>query len=239
MEPLSVTGSSNIAVLIVDSNRTERQLLVGALRRHSEFVVASCALEINEALAAVELAGIQVVIVNPEDPRTRSKDLTVVRKLHLSHPGIAKIVLLHNDDDEFVINAFRSGAQGLFSLAENPFRLLCKCIHSVHEGQVWATSEQLRSLLNVITQVPSLRTVNALGSKLLTYREEQVVALVADGLSNKEIAKELNLSEHTIKKYIFHIFEKVGVSSRVELVLYAVSHGSSRDAEWIAASAGQ
>lgn len=238
MEPLSATGSSNIAVLIADSNRTERQLLVGALRRHPEFAVASCALEINEALTSIESAGIQVVIVNPEDPRTRSKDLTVVRKLHLSHPEIAKIILVNNEDHEFVINAFRSGAQGLFSLAENPFRLLCKCIHSVYEGQVWATSEQLRSLLNVITQVPSLRTVNALGSKLLTYREEQVVALVADGLSNKEIAKELNLSEHTIKKYIFHIFEKVGVSSRVELVLYAVSHGSSRDAEWIA-SAGQ
>ncbi len=238
MEPLSATDPS-IAVLIADSNRTERQLLVSALRRHTEFVVSSCALEVNETLASIKSCGIQVVIVNPEDPRTRSKDLTVVRKLHLSHPEIAKIVLLHNDDQEFVVSAFRSGAQGLFGLAENPFRLLCKCIHSVYEGQVWATSEQLRSLLHVITQVPSLRTVNALGSKLLTYREEQVVALVADGLSNKEIAKELNLSEHTIKKYIFHIFEKLGVSSRVEVVLYAVSHGSSRDAEWIAASAGQ
>jgi DNA-binding NarL/FixJ family response regulator len=61
-----------------------------------------------------------------------------------------------------------------------------------------------------------------------------VVALVAEGLSNREVAHELSLSEHTIKKYLFRIFDKLGISSRVELVLYAVSHGGSRQAEWIA-----
>jgi DNA-binding NarL/FixJ family response regulator len=76
--------------------------------------------------------------------------------------------------------------------------------------------------------------VNAGGGKLLTAREEQVVALVADGLSNREVAHELGLSVHTIKKYLFHIFDKLGISSRVELVLYAVSHSGTRQAEWIA-----
>jgi DNA-binding NarL/FixJ family response regulator len=88
--------------------------------------------------------------------------------------------------------------------------------------------------MEVITQVPSLRVVNSRGLKLLTPREEQVVALVADGLSNREVATELNLSEHTIKKYLFHIFDKLGISTRVELVLYAVSHGENRSAEWVA-----
>jgi DNA-binding NarL/FixJ family response regulator len=107
-------------------------------------------------------------------------------------------------------------------------------IQSVHRGQVWANSEQLQYLIEGITQVPSLRMVNAMGIKLLTPREEQVVALVAGGLSNREVAHELSLSEHTIKKYLFRIFDKLGISSRVELVLYAVSHGGSRQAEWIA-----
>jgi DNA-binding CsgD family transcriptional regulator len=62
---------------------------------------------------------------------------------------------------------------------------------------------------------------------LLTKREEEVVRLVAEGMQNREIAKELKLSEHTIKNYLFHIFEKLGVSSRVELVLYAVSSAKS------------
>jgi DNA-binding NarL/FixJ family response regulator len=92
----------------------------------------------------------------------------------------------------------------------------------------------LHHLIQEVTQVPSLRTVNAMGLKLLTPREEQVVALVADGLSNREAAHELSLSENTVKKYLFHIFDKLGISSRVELVLFAVSHGEPREAEWVA-----
>ncbi len=85
-----------------------------------------------------------------------------------------------------------------------------------------------------LSQLPPLRLLSARGMKLLTPREEQVVALVTDGLSNREIARDLALSEHTIKKYLFRIFDKLGISSRVELVLYAVSHGGFRPAEWLA-----
>jgi len=92
----------------------------------------------------------------------------------------------------------------------------------------------LQYLVEAINHVPSLRMVNARGVNLLTPREEQVVALVADGLSNREVARELGLSEHTVKKYMFHIFDKLGISSRVELALYAVSHGGARQAEWVA-----
>jgi len=72
-----------------------------------------------------------------------------------------------------------------------------------------------------------MRVVNADGMRLLTKREEEVMRLVAEGLQNREIAEELKLSEHTIKNYLFHIFDKLGVSSRVELVLYAVSSAKS------------
>jgi DNA-binding NarL/FixJ family response regulator len=67
-----------------------------------------------------------------------------------------------------------------------------------------------------------------------TPREEPVDALVAEGLGNRNIAPKLNLSEHTIKKYLFRIFEKLGISSGVELVLYAVNNGDPRQAEWLA-----
>ncbi|PYX00821.1 MAG: hypothetical protein DMG89_03430 [Acidobacteria bacterium] len=164
-----------------------------------------------------------------------SPDLSIVRRLHLSHPEIAKIVLQDACDREVVVNAFRSGAKGLFCFSEYPFRLLCKCIQSVHQGQIWANSEQLKYLVEGLTQVPSLRIVNARGVKLLTTREEQVVALVADGLSNREVANELCLSEHTVKKYLFRIFDKLGISSRVELVLYAFSNGGQCQAEWVPA----
>jgi len=77
--------------------------------------------------------------------------------------------------------------------------------------------------------MPFVRAVDCDGANLLTKREEDLVRAVADGLSNRDIAGKLNLSEHTVKNYIFRIFEKLGVSNRVELVLYALSN--SRRAE--------
>jgi DNA-binding NarL/FixJ family response regulator len=107
-------------------------------------------------------------------------------------------------------------------------------IRQVRCGEIWASTRQLGYLLDSVCQLPMLQVLNACGEKLLTSREEQVVALVADGLSNRNIATELGLSEHTVKKYLFRIFEKLGISNRVELVLYAVHHGVPQQAEWVA-----
>ncbi|HUK26746.1 MAG TPA: response regulator transcription factor [Terriglobales bacterium] len=234
---MDIAASCPISVLVADSNQMQCQLLVSALRRRPEFRVSSCTLESESILSAAASRPVQVAIMNADHPRDGWRDMAIVRRVHLSYPEVAKVLLLDTYDRELVINAFRSGAKGLFCFSAYPFRLLCKCIHSVHHGQIWANSEQLQYLVDGITQVPSLRVVNALGGKLLTPREEQVVALVADGLSNREIAQELNLSQHTVKKYLFRIFDKLGISSRVELVLYAVSHGGRRLAEWVPGSA--
>jgi DNA-binding NarL/FixJ family response regulator len=106
----------------------------------------------------------------------------------------------------------------------------------LHRRETFASNQQLGYLLDSVCQVPSLRVVSANGEKLLTSREEQVVALVADGLSNRDVATELGLSEHTVKKYLFRIFEKLGISSRVELVLYALHHGTPQQLSWVNAS---
>jgi|GEM_PF-125804 len=226
--------SEIIRLLVADSNQMQSQLLVNALRRRPEFEVASCPMEIEAVLETVTSARVQVAILNLDHPRDSSPDMAMVRRFHIAHPEIPKILLLDSYDHEIVVSSFRSGAKGIFCFSDYPFRLLCKCIRCVHNGQIWANTEQLQQLVQEVTQVPSLRTVNAMGLKLLTPREEQVVALVADGLSNREAARELSLSENTVKKYLFHIFDKLGISSRVELVLFAVSHGEPREAEWVA-----
>jgi DNA-binding NarL/FixJ family response regulator len=231
---LFTTASDTIGVLVADCNQTQRQLLVSALRRRPEFEVTTCNLEGEALLEAIASTRVDVAILNLAHPREGWQDMTIVRRLHLIHQEVAQILLLDSYDRDFVVNAFRSGARGLFCFADSPFRMLCKCIQSVRRGQVWANNQQLHYLVEAVTQVPSLRMVNARGLKLLTAREEQVVALVADGLSNREVARELDLSEHTIKKYLFRIFDKLGISSRVELVIYAVSQGGPRQAEWIA-----
>jgi DNA-binding NarL/FixJ family response regulator len=104
----------------------------------------------------------------------------------------------------------------------------------VHGGDISASKQQLNYLLESVCQVPAVRVAAAGGQNLLTHREEQVVALVADGLSNRDVATELGLSEHTVKKYLFRIFDKLGISNRVELVLYAFHHGVPQAAAWAA-----
>ena len=229
-----IAPSNTIGVLVADSNQMQCQLLLAALRRRPEFRVTSCGVDMDVILSAIADSIVDVILINADHPKFAGEEMANIRRLHLAHPHIAKILVMDESNRDAVVNGFRSGVKGLFCFADYPFRLLCKCIQSVHQGQVWANSVQLQYLLETITQVPSLRMVNARGARLLTPREEQVVALVADGLSNREVARELGLSEHTVKKYLFHIFDKLGISSRVELTLYAMSHGGARQAEWVA-----
>ncbi len=224
-------------VLIADSNHLHSQLLANAFRRHPEFKVQCCEMDVDSILASVTGTPIDVALLTCGDVSRSGHDLVIVHRVHRAHPRIKQVLLLETPDRDSVINAFRAGARGLFCFAKHPFRLLCKCIESVNRGEIWVSGDDVQYLVDEISRVPSLRVVNALGLNLLTPREEQVVALVADGLSNRGVARELQLSEHTVKKYLFRIFEKVGISSRVELVLYAINHGGTRDAEWIPAAA--
>ena len=230
---LSAATPDSVAVLVADSTQMQSQLLTSALRRHPEFNVISCPMEFEAISSVAQSASVQVALMTVEYRNGGGKDIGVVRRLHLAHPEIMKVLLVEAYDRELVVNAFRAGTRGVFCYTHAPFRTLCKCITRVRAGQIWANTEQLQYLIDVVSQVPSLRTVNAQGEKLLTPRQEQVVALVAEGLSNREIARELRLSVHTIKKYLFRIFNRLGISTRVELVLYAVMYGDTRPAEWV------
>jgi DNA-binding NarL/FixJ family response regulator len=119
-----------------------------------------------------------------------------------------------------VVEAFRCGARGVFSRTESS-KTLAKCVSSVHQGQVWANSAELRYLLEAFRESEPIRLTDSRGEAILSKREQDVVRCVAEGLSNREIASRLNLTEHTVKNYLFRIFDKLGVSSRVEVVLYA------------------
>lgn len=146
----SLSYASAIRVLVADSNQMECQLLVGALRQRPEFDVICCAADIDAILQVIVAFPVQIAIINTDRPRSESHDMTLLRRFHLAHPEIPKIVLINSGDREIVLDAFRSGARGLFCFAEYPFLLLCKCIQSVHQGQVWANSEQLQYLIEAI-----------------------------------------------------------------------------------------
>jgi len=237
MSSSQAATSDVINVLVADSNRMQAQLLTSALRRRPEFHVATCPVDTISILQSVTAAVPRVALLSLNLPAAAPETVMTLRRFHLSHPDIPKILLVSSCDRELVISAFRSGARGIFVISDSNLRLLCKCILRVAAGQIWANAEQLGYIVDLISEVPSLRVLNSRGTTLLTPREEQVVALVAEGLGNRQIARELNLSEHTIKKYLFRIFEKLGISTRVELVLYAVNNGDPRQAEWLAGAA--
>jgi len=234
MIPSSEATPDAILVLVADSNRMQAQLLTSALRRRSEFRIVTCPMDTPSLLRAASCDLPRVALLSPNASVGLAGSMATLRQFHFSYPDIVKVLLVESCDREFVVNAFRSGARGIFCPTEANLRLLRRCIECVAGGQVWANTEQMNYLFDLISEVPSLRIVNSDGDRLLTPREEQVVALVAEGLGNRGVARELNLSEHTIKKYLFRIFDKLGISTRVELVLYAVNHGDPRHAEWLA-----
>jgi DNA-binding NarL/FixJ family response regulator len=221
--------TETVQVLIADSSPIQSQLLTRALNVRRDFQVAAVALETSALHNFLESNHADVVLITGN----HLPDLSVLRWLRVSYPKIAPVLLAENDDRELVVNALRAGAKGIFLFADTPFAMLCKCIQCVFRGEVWINSQQMNYVLDALSEVPTLRVVNSTGRSLLTPREEQVVALVADGLTNRGVAGELGLSEHTIKKYLLRIFDKVGISSRVELVLYAMAHGENRPAEWM------
>ena len=237
--PLSAVATSiALDVLIADSSRMQAQLLAAALRRHAELHISSCQMNPASILQSVAGRYPQVALLSFSSPANFADEIGTLRRFHVSHPSIAKIILADSSSRDLVIQGFRSGARGIVSVTDCNLRVLWKCILRVAAGQIWLNTEQLNWLIELISETPSLRVLNAAGHSLLTPREEQVVALVAEGLSNRQIAIELKLSEHTIKKYLFRVFEKLGISSRVELVLYAVHNGQPRTAEWLPAAAG-
>ena len=104
--------------------------------------------------------------------------------------------------------------------------MLRKCIAAVHQGQIWANSEELSCVLAALANAPQPQMLGNHIFSLLSKREREVVAYLVEGRTNREIAETLGISQHTVKNYLFKIFEKVGMSNRVELVFHLLSNGS-------------
>jgi DNA-binding NarL/FixJ family response regulator len=133
------------------------------------------------------------------------------------------VLLLDENEPDLVVGAFRAGARGVFSRAQSDIALLAKCVRRVMEGQIWVDNRHMLYLLEAVAGNRDGHEKAVSHPPKLSPREESVVRLVVQGFANREIADELKLSEHTIKNYLFRIFDKLGVSNRVELALYAVA----------------
>ncbi len=150
----------------------------------------------------------------------------VLRALRGSNPGLRCIMLLDRDDPKLVLEAFRSGAAGVFERNDSCERL-CKCIQRVREGQVWANNRQVNLLIQALgAEQPGSRR-GARSRNALTRREKHIISLLLEGGTNRDIALKANLSEHTVKNYLFRLFKKLGVSSRSELIAYSLHNAET------------
>jgi len=219
----SPQSSHTICVAVADATRMNSELTVGALKRcHSNFDVQ--ALTSNSLIAFSELQDyrpdVAVISARLEDgPLTGFNILHQLRASELKTPTV---MLLDCTERDLVVDAFRGGARGVFCRGYS-FNTLPKCIRRVHEGQIWVSNLELEFLLELVISLRPLKVQQTGGMTLLTPRERDVVRLVAEGMRNQEIALKLSLSEHTVRNYLLRIFDKLGISSRVELVLYAFS----------------
>jgi DNA-binding NarL/FixJ family response regulator len=201
------------------------ELLEGALKRQSQFKVVGHASTVAAVVEAVQAVKVDVALINADLQEGPLSGFIALRQMREVCPEVRPVMMLATSDPLLVIDSFRAGARGVFCPSLFQFKTLCRCVSRVHDGQVWASSAELSYVLEAFAQFAPLRVVSADGMRLLSKREEDVVHLVANGLTNRDIARELRLSEHTVKNYLFHIFDKLGIASRVELVLYALNSG--------------
>jgi len=211
--------AEKIRVLAADSTRMSSQLLAEALAQDRQFEVTGIEPKELSILQAVALKKPHVLLVSSALEESATLGFELTRQVRAAHPETRVILLMDTSNPSAVVEAFRCGAQGVFSRTESS-KTLAKCISSVHDGQVWANSSELRYLLEAFRKSEPMQLVDSRGEALLSKREQDVVRCVAEGLSNREIATRLKLTEHTVKNYLFRIFDKLGVSSRVEVVLY-------------------
>ncbi len=224
MYHLSGSLNSRVSVLIADADLMSAQLLAGELARGRQDIrVVGVSNDSAEAIREQEKRQPDIALINTHLGDGQMTGYRVLQSLPVTCPKTVAIMMIPASNRELVIDAFRGGARGIFCRV-HALKLLSKCIRTVHGGQIWANNQDLTFLLEFLTKLKPLRLVKSSGGmRHLTPREAKVVHLLAEGMSTREISQKAGVTEHTIRNYLSSIYDKLGVSSRVELALYATT----------------
>jgi DNA-binding NarL/FixJ family response regulator len=208
-----------IRVMIVDDHQIVREGLQILLAEESEFEVVGTAGDGATALALVETVNPDVIMMDLVLPDLDGIEVT--RRILEKHPSMRVLILTTFAEDQSVRNAIRAGAIG-YLLKDVLKPDLLRALRDTAAGRASLHPEAQQHLMRQVTesQTPPPHAS-------LTKREADILRLIAEGRSNKEIALALSLTEGTVKGYVSTIFDKLGVADRTQAALYAVKHGQA------------
>jgi DNA-binding NarL/FixJ family response regulator len=211
---------SEIRILIVDDHQLVRAGLGMLIEGQPEMKVVGKCGDSAEALVLAARQKPNLILLDID--LGRESGLDFLPELKKAAPDARVLILTGVTDLEIHRRAARLGASGLV-LKEHAAEVLLKAIRKVNEGEVWFDRSLMSGLLDEMTQ-PDKKDPDQEKIAGLTPRELEVIALIAEGLKNKQIAERLFISETTVTHHLSSTFSKLGVSDRLELVIYAFAH---------------
>src|ERR1019366_2262538 len=217
-----------IKVLIADDHPVVRIGLRNMLKSDNQMQIVAEAKDGAEALHMVRTYRPDILLLDLAMPKMPGLD--ALRELTTETTATRTIVLTGLVDKRQILEALQLGARGIV-LKDAAVEHLSECIRAVMQGQYWLEGRPVQNLVQVLrdltvqTAPPARRTFG------LTARELEVVTLITEGCTNKDIAKQFGISEETVKRHLTNIFNKLGVGNRLELALFALNHNLLPPAE--------
>ena len=208
-----------IRILVADDHAIFRDGLRKLLEGADEIQIVGEASNGNECVKMLGKFKPDILLL---DLRMPEKDgLGVLEEVNFDSLPTRVIVLTAAEDDRDVVRAMRLGARGVV-LKQSASDLLVKSIRKVFDGEIWLDNRMTAEVMKAFAKSSDAGPRRE--KPLLSDREKEIVQLVAQGFRNKEIGEKLFISEQTVKNHLHNIFDKLGVSDRLELALYAIHH---------------
>jgi two-component system, NarL family, response regulator LiaR len=214
-----LTTADKLTVLIADDHPLVREALLRSLEDQEDMQVVAEASDGDEAVELVSKLKPNIVVMDVVMPRLNGIEAT--RKIKEIAPDTAILILTAYDDDEYVLGLLDAGAAG-YLLKSARGRDLVRAIRAIRAGESVLHPKIIAKLLKRATITP---VGEQKSSQLLSERELEILKLVASGMSNKEIAERLFLSQRTIKAHLTNIFNKLNVASRSEAIVRGLQWG--------------